>query len=119
MEREAHPGGCDGERTDNDTGGDEGANAPPTSIASDDAVIDTGATTDLRSNAQTTGIGFQFAHGSYLSDNIAPVADWGISQDAHTVDVVAPGEQNWAVCTPDVTLFSSCVDFKGAPAKVR
>ena len=32
---------------------------------------------------------------------------------------MAPGEDGWAICTPDAVRFSGCTDFKGAPSPIE
>jgi hypothetical protein len=98
--------------------GDAGANAPAGGQSDDDKVIANGATTTHREIAQTTATGYQFAQGTYLSDNISPIGNAGFSQNAQIVDVVSPGDGGWALCTPNPALYTRCVDLKGAPASL-
>jgi hypothetical protein len=95
--------------------GDSGATASPSAPATDPLVIDAGASTNFRAYAQTASYAFQFSNGSWLNDNISSIGGGGFGQDAQTVDLVAPGEADWALCTPNVTLYTECTDFKGNP----
>ena len=98
---------------------DAGATAGPTSPASDPNVIDTAATTNFRAYAQGTNYGFQFSNGTWLSDNISSVGGGGFGQNADTPDVSAPGEADWALCTPNPALYEECTDFAGGPASLQ
>jgi hypothetical protein len=65
-------------------------------------VISVGATTTYRLYAQT-GYGGDRLPGvkRWLDDNISNFSSAGFEQDGRTVDVVAPGDMNWALCTPE------------------
>jgi Subtilase family/Peptidase inhibitor I9 len=94
--------------------GDAGVEASPASAASDPAVIDAGASTTFRNYAQATQYGSQFAPGGWLSDNISSIESGGFTQGGRVVDLVAPGEANWALCSPDTATYQGCADpFKG------
>ncbi len=97
--------------------GDSGATSSPSPPATDDNVIDAGASTNFRAYAQTVSYAYQFAHGSYLSDNISSIGGGGFGQDAQSVDIVAPGEADWALCTPNPAIYQDCTDFHGEPTK--
>ncbi len=70
------------------------------SPATDPDVISAGATTTYRAYAQT-GIGGINLHGvkGWLDNNISGLSSGGFAQDGTTVDVVAPGDLNWALCS--------------------
>src|SRR4051794_5408597 len=97
--------------------GDAGATSSPSPPATDDNVIDAGASTNFRAYAQTASYAYQFARGTYLSDNISSIGGGGFGQDAQSVDVVAPGESDWALCTPNPAIYQECTDYKGEPGK--
>src|SRR4051812_33488466 len=97
--------------------GDSGATSSPSPPATDDNVIDAAASTNFRAYAQTVSYAYQFAKGTYLSDNISSIGGGGFGQDAQSVDVVAPGESDWALCTPNPAIYQECTDFKGEPTK--
>jgi len=90
-------------------------NAGPTdtigSPASDPKVISVGATTTYRSYAQA-GVIPPGAKG-WLDDNIAAFSSGGFEQENRTNDVVAPGDTNWAPCTPDPAKYSACTNLAG------
>jgi hypothetical protein len=97
--------------------GDSGATASPSAPSTDPLVLNAGANTNFRAYAQTVSYGFQFSNGTYLSDNISSIGGGGFGQDAQTVDLVAPGEADWALCTPNPALYEECTDFKGNPGQ--
>ncbi len=100
--------------------GDAGPTNTIGSPATAPNIISAGATTTYRAYAQT-GIGGITAPGvkGWLNNNISGLSSGGFSQSGGTVDVVAPGDLNWALCTPDPAKFAACTDFSGAPAPVE
>jgi hypothetical protein len=100
--------------------GDAGVTNTIGSPATDPHVISAGASTTYRGYAQT-GIGGITAPGvtGWLDNNISGLSSGGFSQAGSTVDVVAPGDLNWALCTPDPAKFAACTNFSGAPASVE
>ena len=98
--------------------GDSGVEASPSSAASDPDVIDAGASTTFRNYAQGTQYGFQFAKGC-LSDNISSIESAGFTQGGRVVDLVAPGEANWALCSANTAIYEECIDFAGQPTNIQ
>jgi hypothetical protein len=91
--------------------GDAGTAGTLGSPSTDPYVISVGASTQFRLYAQT-GYGAQaLAHG-YLSNNVSALSSGGFAQfAARTVDVVAPGDLGWALCSANATLYTDCKDF--------
>jgi len=100
--------------------GDAGPTNTIGSPATDPNLLSAGATTTYRAYAQT-GIGGITAPGvrGWLDDNISGLSSGGFDQAGGTVDVSAPGDLNWALCTPDPKRFSACTNFAGKPAAVE
>ena len=98
--------------------GDSGVESSPSSASSDPSVIAAGASTTFRNYAQGTQYGFQFAKG-WLSDNISSIESAGFTQGGRVLDLVAPGEANWAVCSKNTAMYKGCVDFKNAPTDLE
>jgi subtilisin family serine protease len=86
-------------------GGSAGTLATP---ATDPNVIAAGASTQFRLYAQT-GL-LPFATG-YVSGNMASFSSGGLAESRpRTVDVVAPGDLGWALCSPS-SLYTECWGF--------
>jgi hypothetical protein len=99
--------------------GDAGVTSTIGTPATDPAVISAGATTTYRLDAQNGYGGSRFPGVSgYLSGNISSLSSGGFDQAGGTVDVVAPGELNWVLCTPNLALYSECDSLAGNPAQV-
>ena len=100
--------------------GDAGPTNTIGSPSTDPNVISAGATTTLRSYAQT-GIGGITTPGvkSWIDNNISALSSGGFAQNGRTVDVVAPGDLNWALCTPNLAKFASCGNFANKPSPVE
>ena len=75
-----------------------------------------GATTNFRDYAQSDEGGFYnpvVGNGTWLSNNVAAFSSGGYSQSGGTVDLVAPGDSNWALCSTDPKLYTGCADSFG------
>src|ERR1700722_3961992 len=79
-------------------------------------VIAVGATTQFRAYAQTSDGTIPLQHGlGYIDNNISAFSSGGFAQkNARTVDVVAPGDTGWALCSANQALFTDCADFTNA-----
>ena len=99
--------------------GDSGATASPSAPSTDPLVLNAGANTNFRAYAQTVSYAYQFSKGTYLSDNISSIGGGGFGQDAQTVDLVAPGEADWALCTPNTGALRGVHGLQGQPRPGR
>ncbi|MGD0691354.1 MAG: S8 family serine peptidase [Acidimicrobiales bacterium] len=95
--------------------GDAGITSTIGSPATDPNVISVGATTTFRAFTQFTfgGINDPAASGGFVDNNISSFSSGGFSQSGNTVDLVAPGDSNWALCSADSTLFTDCTTDPG------
>jgi subtilisin family serine protease len=96
--------------------GDGGATNTIGSPASDPNVISVGATTTFRSYAQGNYGGFynpSVGNGRWTDNNIADLSSAGFTQAGNTVNLVAPGDSNWALCSTNTTLYTDCSDIDG------
>lgn len=99
--------------------GDAGVTSTIGTPATDPAVISAGATTTYRLDVQDGYGGSRFPGvDGYLSDNISSLSSGGFDQAGGTVDVVAPGELNWVLCTPNLALYSECDNLAGNASPV-
>jgi Peptidase inhibitor I9 len=100
--------------------GDAGDSNTIGSPGTDPAVISAGATTTYRAYAQT-GVGGINAPGikGWLNNNISDLTSAGFAQDGRTIDVVAPGDLNWALCSPYPARYAACTNFSGQAASVE
>jgi hypothetical protein len=87
-------------------------NAP----GSESSVILVGASTTFRAYAQTgDGVIPLTKNSGFISNNISALSGSGFSQkDARTVDVVAPGDDGWSLCSANQAMFSDCADNTAA-----
>jgi hypothetical protein len=82
-------------------------------------VISAGATTSYRLDAQDGYGGARFPGVSgYLSDNISSLSSSGFEQAGGTIDLVAPGELGWALCTANTAQYSECSSLANNPSNV-
>ena len=99
--------------------GDAGPTNTIESPATDPNVISVGATTTYRLDAQTGEAGARLPGVTgWLDNNIAPLSSGGVDQGAHTVDLVAPGDSNWALCTANIEQYPSCKSDAGKPSSI-
>jgi hypothetical protein len=89
--------------------GDAGIANTLGSPSTDAGVITVGATTQYRAYTQVDANGIGLGSGGYVDNNISAFSSSGFSQiGPRTVDVVAPGDLGWALCTPDTRAYSDC-----------
>ena len=99
--------------------GDAGVTSTIGTPATDPNVIAAGATTTYRVNLQTGYGGAQFPGVTgYLNNDISSFSSGGFEQDGRTLDVVAPGELNWALCSTNVAIYQDCYSYSGKPTPV-
>jgi subtilisin family serine protease len=100
--------------------GDAGITSTIGSPATDPLVISAGATTTYRAYEQTGigGITYPGVNG-WINNNISGLSSGGFDQAGGTLDVVAPGDLNWALCTPKPKIYEACTNFFGAPASIE
>jgi hypothetical protein len=97
--------------------GDAGVTSTIGSPSTDPNLISVGATTTFRAYEQTTDGGINAtnpnaSNGTWLDNNISGISSGGFAQDGKTVDLVAPGDLNWALCDADTTLYSGCTNYQ-------
>jgi hypothetical protein len=93
--------------------GDAGITSTTGSPSTDPNVIAVGATTTFRSYAQYNFGGFDtpgIGNGKWINNNISSLSSGGFAQDGKTVDLVAPGDLNWAPCSASVK-YTDCSGF--------
>ncbi|HTW09920.1 MAG TPA: S8 family serine peptidase [Acidimicrobiales bacterium] len=96
--------------------GDAGVTNTIGSPASDPNVISVGATTTFRSYAQANFGGFynpSVGNGRWADNNLSDLSSGGFTQAGNTVNLVAPGDLNWALCSTNTTLYTDCSDIFG------
>src|SRR5439155_1651417 len=62
---------------------------------------------------------FQFSSHSWLSNEISSIESAGPTQDGRELDLVAPGEVGWALCSTNVDVYEECTSFAGDPAPIQ
>jgi subtilisin family serine protease len=100
--------------------GDAGVTNTIGSPATDPNIISAGATTTYRAYAQTGegGITTPGVKG-WIDNNISGLSSGGFAQNGATVDVVAPGDLGWTLCTADLNKYADCSNFAGQAADVQ
>ncbi len=92
--------------------GDAGVTSTIGTPSTDPNVLSVGASTTYRIDAQVGYGGARFPGvKGWLDNNISSLSSGGFEQDGRTIDVVAPGELNWALCSTNTALYSECVDL--------
>jgi hypothetical protein len=99
--------------------GDAGVESSVSSATSDPSVIAAGSNTNFRGYAQGEAYAFQFSSHSWLSNEISSIESAGPTQDGRELDLVAPGEVGWALCSTNVDVYEECTSFAGDPAPIQ
>jgi Subtilase family/Peptidase inhibitor I9 len=99
--------------------GDAGVTGTIGNPASDPNVISVGASTDSQLYEQTGYALAKDSNGTWANDNISALSSGGYTQTGGTVDLVAPGEANWALCSTDVAVYSECTNYAGQPSPIQ
>ncbi len=100
--------------------GDSGHVAGPGSPSSDPNIIGVGASTQLKSYVEEGNAGAYLGNGKYLSDNISAISSGGVAQNGQkSVDVVAPGDLGWALCSTDEFTYRDCFSNDGLPTPIQ
>ena len=87
------------------------------SPATTPGVIGVGGTTTYRVYRQTTRYGTQLSPGGWENNNITALSSDGITEfSPRTVDVVAPGDRGWSLCSTNTTAFFGCTDIDNGSA---
>ncbi len=99
--------------------GDAGITSTIGTPSTDPQVLSMGATTTYRINLQDGYGGAQFPGiKGYLNNNISSFSSGGFEQDGRTIDAVAPGELNWALCSTNTAIYEDCFNYAGNPSPV-
>ncbi len=99
--------------------GDAGPTNTQGSPSVDPNVISAGATTTFRVQAQTGYAGTRNFATSWASNNASPISSDGVNDRGRVIDLVAPGQDGWAVCTPDPVRFADCKAFNNNPSPIE
>jgi len=79
--------------------------------ASTPGVIAVAGTTTYQVYRQTTRYGTNLVPGGWEDNNISALSSDGITEfGPHTVDVVAPADRGWSLCSGNISEFVGCVD---------
>ena len=91
--------------------GDAGVTNTVGSPASDPNLISVGASTTFRGYAQANFGGFYnpaVGNGRWVDNNISSLSSGGFTQAGNTVNLVAPGDENSALCSTNGTMYTGC-----------
>ncbi len=99
--------------------GDAGVTSTIGSPAADPNVIAAGASTDNQLYQQVGYGGAPFSNGTWDNNRISAMDSSGYTNSGRTIDLVAPGESDWSVCTPDAVRFTQCVGYNGRPTPIQ
>ena len=100
--------------------GDAGVTNTTGEAATDPNVISAGASTDNQNYIQDGFGGTRFPEvKGWSNDEVSSLSSSGFDQRGRTIDVVAPGESDWALCSTNQDEFGGCASLTGAPSPVQ
>ncbi|MFJ6621875.1 S8 family serine peptidase [Kitasatospora sp. NPDC091335] len=99
--------------------GDAGISGTIGTPATDPYVIAVGASTDNQNYQQTGYAASRFSNRTWSDNRISALSSGGFTQAGRTVDLVAPGESDWALCTPDPSRYTDCTGYNGKPTPIQ
>ncbi len=103
-----------------ESSGDAGVTSTTGEAATDPNVISAGASTDNQNYIQDGFGGSRFPEvKGWSNDEISSLSSSGFDQRGRTIDVVAPGESDWALCSTDLDEFGGCASLAGNPSPVQ
>ncbi|GAA1663530.1 hypothetical protein GCM10009765_11300 [Fodinicola feengrottensis] len=98
--------------------GDAGTNSTIDVPSTDPNIISVGASTDFRWQEQTNYTGARQFSTGWLNNNVSAITSAGFTQSGRTLDLLAPGDGSFAVCTPNLAIYLDCADFTGKASSV-
>jgi hypothetical protein len=99
--------------------GDAGSAGTFGAPATNPNVIAAGASTQFRFYAQT-GFGPIGLASGYVGDNVSSFSSGGFAEARpRMVDVLAPGDLSWALCSTDAAIYTDCTNFNGVPSPIE
>ncbi len=103
-----------------ESSGDAGVTNTTGEAATDPNVISAGASTDNQNYIQDGFGGTRFPEvKGWSNDEISSLSSSGFDQRGRTIDVVAPGESDWALCSTNHDEFAGCASLTGARSPVQ
>ena len=100
--------------------GDAGVTNTTGESATDPNVISAGGSTDNQNYIQDGFGGSRFPEvKGWSNDEISSLSSSGFDQRGRTIDVVAPGESDWALCSTNLDEFGGCASLAGNPSPVQ
>src|SRR5262249_9347843 len=100
--------------------GDAGFTNTIGNSASTSPVINVGGTTQLRLYRQGGGRGTPPPAGGRIDGNPSALSSAGFTQfGPRTLDVLAPGDLGWSLCSTNTALYTNCLDNNGRPSAIQ
>ncbi len=86
--------------------------------AGDPAVVSVAASTSFRARAQLS-LNLPGFTGDWTSDNVASISSGGVAELGTVDDLMAPGDEGWALCSTNTALFPGCTNGRGQPSPIQ